>query len=247
MAANLRDALWGRGVPVACVFSTGNEVSVCAEDVMEAFIADEQIRTLTVYVEQIRQPGRFLALAAKARLANKPIVLLMPGRSARAREAAQSHTGALAGDHATAMACLRREAVVTVESLDELLDVTAVLLRFPAPPVGGIAFMTGSGAMKNIALDFAEDLGLELPALSQPVVEKLTAMLPAYAVPLFVRIIGAVEATSTFKNRKVELRDEGYGEVGSDPLYVFAGRSGGYVESYDDYAADVAAARAPRG
>jgi len=183
MAANLRDALWGRGVPVAGVFSTGNEVSVCAEDVIEAFIADEQIRTLTVYVEQIRQPRRFLALAAKARLANKPIVLLMPGRSARAREAAQSHTGALAGDHATAMACLRREAVVTVESLDELLDVTAVLLRFPAPPVGGIAFMTGSGAMKNIALDFADDLGLELPALSQPVVDKLTAMLPAYAVP----------------------------------------------------------------
>ena len=72
----------------------------------------------------------------------------------------------------------------------------------------------------------------------------LYSTLPAYAVPLFVRIIGAVEATSTFKNR-VRLRDEGYGEVGGDPLYVFAGRSGGYVESYDDYAADVAAARAP--
>ena len=34
--------------------------------------------------------------------------------------------------------------------------------------------------------------------------EHLYSTLPAYAVPLFVRIIGAVEATSTFKNRKVE-------------------------------------------
>ena len=42
--------------------------------------------------------------------------------------------------------------------------------------------MTGSGAMKNIALDFADDLGLELPQLSQPVADKLRAMLPAYAV-----------------------------------------------------------------
>jgi len=183
MAANLRDALLGRGVPVACVFSTGNEVSVCVEDVMAAYLADPQIHTFTVYVEQIRQPQRFLQLAAQARAAGKPIVLLMPGRSARAREAAQSHTGALAGDHATAMACLRREAVVTVESLDELLDVSAILLRYPQPPAGGTAFMTGSGAMKNIALDFADDLGLDLPALSTPVVDKLTAMLPAYAVP----------------------------------------------------------------
>lgn len=183
MAASLRDALLGRGVPVACVFSTGNEVSVCMEDVLAAYIADEQIRTITVYAEQVRQPQRFLELAAQARAAGKPVVMLMPGRSARAREAAQSHTGALAGDHATAMASLRREAVVTVESLDELLDVTAVLLRYPRPPAGGTAFMTGSGAMKNIALDFADDLGLELPALSPPVVQQLKAMLPAYAVP----------------------------------------------------------------
>lgn len=183
MAANLRDALLGRGVPVACVFSTGNEVSICAEDVLEAYLGDPQIQTITVYVEQIRQPQRFVRLAAQARAVGKPLVLLMPGRSARAREAAQSHTGALAGDHATAMAGLQREAVVVVVgSLDELLDVTAILLRYPQPPAGGTAFMTGSGAMKNIALDFADELNLDLPALGQPVVDKLTAMLPAYAV-----------------------------------------------------------------
>ena len=216
MAANLRDALLGRGVPVACVFSTGNEVSVCVEDVLAAYIADPQIRTLTVYVEQIRQPQRFLQLAAQARDAGKPIVLLMPGRSARAREAAQSHTGALAGDHATAMACLRREAVVTVESLDELLDVSAILLRYPQPPAGGTAFMTGSGAMKNIALDFADDLGLELPALSASVVDKLTAMLPAYAVaenPLDYTTISVRNPGIVGELLLTMLEDEGIGGI----------------------------------
>ena len=216
MAANLRDALLGRGVPVACVFSTGNEVSVCVEDVMAAYIADPQIQTLTVYVEQIRQPQRFLQLAAQARAAGKPVVLLMPGRSARAREAAQSHTGALAGDHATAMACLRREAVVTVESLDELLDVSAILLRYPQPPAGGIAFMTGSGAMKNIALDFADDIGLELPALSAPVVDKLTAMLPAYAVaenPLDYTTISVRNPGIVGELLLTMLEDEGIGGI----------------------------------
>ena len=216
MAANLRDALLGRGVPVACVFSTGNEVSVCIEDVLGAYIADPQIRAITVYAEQIRQPQRFLALAAQARTVGKPIVLLMPGRSARAREAAQSHTGALAGDHATAMACLRREAVVTVESLDELLDVSAILLRYPQPPAGGTAFMTGSGAMKNIALDFADDLGLDLPALGAPVVDKLTAILPAYAVaenPLDYTTISVRNPAIVGELLLTMLEDEGIGSI----------------------------------
>ncbi len=193
MAANLRDAYLGRSLPVTTVFSTGNEVSVCVEDVLAALIADAQTRVITVYVEQIRRPQVFLQLAAKARAAGKPLVLLMPGRSARAREAAQSHTGALAGDHATATALLQREAVVVVDSLDELLDTTAVLLRYPQPPAGGTAFMTGSGAMKNIALDFADDLGLDLPELTPATVAQLTAMLPAYAVaenPLDYTTIG---------------------------------------------------------
>ena len=193
MAANLRDALLARGVPVTTVFSTGNEVSVQVEDVLAALIEDEPSRVITLYVEQIREPARFLALAARARAVGKPLALLMPGRSARAREAAQSHTGALAGDHATAMALLRREAVVCVDTLDELIDSTAILLKHPVPPEGGTAFMTGSGAMKNIALDFADDIGLALPALGAEVTQRLTDMLPAYAVaenPLDYTTIG---------------------------------------------------------
>lgn len=193
MAANLREAFLGRRLPTTAVFSTGNEVSVGVEDMVAHYIADPQTRVITVYAEQIRHPQLFLRLAASARKAGKPIVLLMPGRSARAREAAQSHTGALAGDHATAMAQLRSEAVVVVDSLDELVDATAILLRFPVPPAGGIAFMTGSGAMKNLALDFCDDLGMDLPALQQSTVDKLESLLPDYAVaenPLDYTTIG---------------------------------------------------------
>jgi len=216
MAANLRDALLGRGAPVVSVFSTGNEVAVRVEDVLAAYIADDQVRVIVVYAEQIRQPGLFLRLAADARDAGKPIVLLMPGRSARAREAAQSHTGALAGDHATAMAMLRREAVVTVESLDELLDTSVVLLRYPTPPAGGTAFMTGSGAMKNLALDFADDLGLAVPPLGEPVTEKLRALLPPYAVaenPLDYTTIGVRQPGLIGELLLTMLEDESIGNL----------------------------------
>ena len=38
---------------------------------------------------------------------------------------------------------------------------------------------------------------------------RLFRRLPAYAVPLFVRVVDPIEQTSTFKSRKVELRKEG--------------------------------------
>jgi len=182
MAANLRDAFIGRGQVLTAAVSTGNEAVISVEDVLAHFIADTSTRVIAMYVEQVRRPRLFLQLARQAREAGKPIVLLMPGKSARAREAAQSHTGALAGDHATATALLRREAVVVVDTLDELFDTTAILARFPVPSSRGTAFVTGSGAMKNIALDFADAIGLELPALTEATTQRLTGMLPAYAV-----------------------------------------------------------------
>jgi len=182
MAANLRDAFIGRGQVLTAAVSTGNEAVIGVEDVLAHFIADATTRVIAMYVEQIRRPQLFLKLAHQAREAGKPIVLLMPGKSARAREAAQSHTGALAGDHATATALLKREAVVVVDTLDELFDTSAILARFPVPSSKGTAFVTGSGAMKNIALDFADAIGLELPALTEETTKRLTELLPAYAV-----------------------------------------------------------------
>ncbi|CDO90066.1 long-chain-acyl-CoA synthetase [Mycobacterium triplex] len=71
--------------------------------------------------------------------------------------------------------------------------------------------------------------------------------LPAYALPLFVRVVKTLEHTTTFKSRKVELRDQAYGPDVTDPLYVLAGRDEGYVPYYDEYPDEVAAGKRPQG
>jgi fatty-acyl-CoA synthase len=71
--------------------------------------------------------------------------------------------------------------------------------------------------------------------------------LPAYALPLFVRVVESLEHTSTFKSRKVELRDQAYGSDVKDPLYVLAGRGEGYVPFYSEYPDEVAAGKRPQG
>lgn len=57
----------------------------------------------------------------------------------------------------------------------------------------------------------------------------LSQHLPAYAVPLFLRVRDEHEITGTFKNRKVELKNEGFDLARvNDPLFYFAGREQGY-------------------
>lgn len=181
MAATIRDALLARGEPVSHSISTGNEAGLGAEDFVAWLLADDATNAVALYLEQIRRPREFLALAARARALGKPLVLLSTGRSERSREAAESHTGALAGDYAVMRTMLVRQAVVLVDTLDELVDTSAVLSRFPAPGAGGAAFLTMSGALKNIALDLGEDVGLEFPSLAPATVAALSELLPPYA------------------------------------------------------------------
>ena len=74
-----------------------------------------------------------------------------------------------------------------------------------------------------------------------------TTQLPAYALPLFVRVVESLEHTTTFKSRKVDLREQAYGPDIEDPLYVLAGRDEGYVPFYDEYPDEVAAGKRPQG
>ena len=65
--------------------------------------------------------------------------------------------------------------------------------------------------------------------------KKLFSLLPAYAVPLFVRLLPEVELTGTFKLKKVQLRNEGF-DINKldDPLYVMDPRQRCYVPMSPD-------------
>ena len=210
MQGNIRYALMGRGVPVAQSISTGNEAVLCAEDYLDLLIDDPSISAFSLFVEQIRNPQRFLKLAARARAASKPIVLLHPGQSMRAREAAKSHTGALAGDHAIMRACVEREGVIVVGGLDELFDVTTLVTRYRKPVTGGVGVLSNSGALRGFSLDFCEEIGLDLPELSQSAHDALRAVLPSFAAidnPLDITAAG-MQKPSLFGDSAKALLDD---------------------------------------
>jgi fatty-acyl-CoA synthase len=123
------------------------------------------------------------------------------------------------------------EAAVTSDDCVEDCTVFGV----EVPRTGGRAGMA--------AVKLREGADFDGKSLAHTVYDQL----PVYAMPLFVRLVDSIEQTSTFKSRKVELRDEAYGPDVSDPLYVLAGRDEGYVEYYDDYPEEVSAGKRPQG
>ncbi len=181
MCSTLRLALLAKGLKLSIVVSTGNEAQLTTEHFLEFLVDDDATEVIVLFMEQVRDPTLFLALAARARERKKPIVLMHPGRSARAQESARTHTGAMVGNHAVMSALVAHQAVVRVETLEELLDTAEILARFASPPVKGAAVMTNSGAFKGYALDFAETLGLDLPELSPANAEAIKKILPPFA------------------------------------------------------------------
>lgn len=111
----------------------------------------------------------------------------------------------------------------------------AAVYGVEVPGAGGRAGMAAIKLRDGAAFDGA--------ALAATVCGRL----PSYAQPLFVRVLESMVHTSTFKSRKVELREQAYGPDVDDPLYVLAGRDEGYVPYYDDYSGEVADGKRPKG
>ena len=180
---HLEGGLDARGVPVSCWISTGNEAGLGLADFIQYLLDDPVTEVIALYAEDIRRPQEFIDIAGEAVRRGKPIVMMHPGRGAKAKEAARSHTGALTGDHAVMRTLVEHAGVVVVDTLDELMDVSELLARFPKPSNGDLGILTFSGAFCGIAHDFCEDIGVRLPPLSPETHAYLTTILPAFLPP----------------------------------------------------------------
>jgi acetate---CoA ligase (ADP-forming) len=216
LASIVRAALTAKGLAVTCTVSTGNEAVLGLEDYAAYLLEDPATKVVVAFAEQIRKPQRFLAMAARARELGKPVLLLLSGHSEAARDSAKSHTGALAGDYAVIEALLRHDCVLLVQSLEELFDVAELALRFPAPPSKGLAIVTDSGAIKGLALDYCETLGLDLPPLSPGLAATIQAELPDFvdaSNPLDLTAQAITHPEMYERTIKPLLADDAYGSL----------------------------------
>jgi acyl-CoA synthetase (NDP forming) len=173
----------GHAIGLSLLISMGNEAMITTADVIEYLIEDPATRVIALFLEEIRQPRRFSALAERAVERGKPLLALKVGRSAAGQRVALAHTGSVAGDDAIVDAALRQFGIIRVRSLEELLGTAGLLST--SPPLKGrrMGVVTASGGACDIIADRAEDEGIEIPPFAAETVATLAQVLPPFTNP----------------------------------------------------------------
>lgn len=144
-----------RGLGFSYAVTTGNEVDLDLADFLDFYVEDPNTNVIVCLVEGVRRPKALMAVARKAHVAGKPILMVKIGRTEEASEQAKSHTGALAGDDAVFDAMCRRYGIVRCDDLADMVELAMVFEQGRVPSGTRMALVTSSGAVKGLSLDAA--------------------------------------------------------------------------------------------
>ncbi len=159
--------------------SMGNRSDVDEADLIDFFGDDPHTKVVALYIEGVKDAGRFLAAVRKC---GKPIVIFKAGRTERGRKAAESHTRSLAGRDEIYDAVFRQYGVHRAASLEELYDFSKVLAYVPPPPGPDTLIVTSSGGSAIIATDVAEEEGFRVAPLPPALAARLKEILPPHCI-----------------------------------------------------------------
>lgn len=170
------------------VVSIGNKADIFENELIESFKKDDSIDAIALYIEQFTDGKEYVKLAQTSK---KPIIVITPGSSEKAKEAISSHTGALASSYDTLITAFRKSNTVVVNSSVELYNMIKVIKGKKLPKNNRVVVVTNAGGPGVIATDNIEKGGLQLTELSEKSVKKLKEELPdASAVNNPVDILG---------------------------------------------------------
>ncbi len=166
-----------RGIGFDFAISAGQELITNIGHYIDFLLDQESTRAIVCIIEAVRDPDRFLSAVNRADRLGVPVIALKLGRSEKGKRFAISHSGALSGSTAVYEAVFEAQNLIQVRTLDELLD-TVELFAGPRRPKGiGIGIGTDSGGERQLIVDVATDVGIDLPELSPASALKIQQLL----------------------------------------------------------------------
>ncbi len=214
---------------VSAIVGLGNKADIDEDDLLTFFEQDPNTEVIAMHVEDLKD-GRAFAEAATRVSRKKPVVVLKAGRTRMGARAANSHTGALAGDDRVYDAVLRQSGVIRAATLNDLLEFARGLQVLPAPKGENILILTGAGGSGVLLSDACADHGLSLMAMPEDLDGAFKAFIPPFgASGNPVDITGGEPPTTYRATIDLALADErihalvlGYWHTIITPPMVFA-------------------------
>src|SRR5262245_8051385 len=210
----------------ASMLAVGNGADLKLSEAIEILMADEATRPVLVYCEGFADgDGRRLTDVLRRCGRSKSVIMLKPGTSEAGRQAAFSHTGALAGDDAIAACALEEVGAGRAEEAEEAFDLALALAAGRRLQGRRIAVLSDGGGHATIVSDCAGQRGLKLARFSTETARRLREILPLRAGidnPVDFAGIAESDPGSVSRVLQVCLTDPGIDGI------IFAGHFGGY-------------------
>ena len=166
-----------RGVRFSKVISYGNACDINESDLLEHLANDADTKIIALYIEGIKDGRRFRrALEEATRV--KTVILLKGGATEGGARAAAGHTAALSGSRTTWDALCKQLGIISVSSIEEMIDVLVTLLFLPVPSGRNVVLLGAGGGASVLIADEFESRGLRILPLPPEIVAQIREFTP---------------------------------------------------------------------
>jgi acyl-CoA synthetase (NDP forming) len=170
-----------RSLPIAFVLSVGNQAGIDVAAGVELLLDQPETTGIGIYLEGLRDAGRFAAAAARALERRIPIAVVKSGVSEVGAQVAATHTSSLAGSDELYDVYLHRLGVARAPDVPTMLEILKAQTSVGALRGRRAIVFTCSGGESALAADAAAVAGLELLPPSAEATAAIEAELPWYA------------------------------------------------------------------
>ena len=166
-----------RSLPLAALVTVGNCAVTSIPELVDALLDDPRVAAVGLRLEDLPDVAELTGVATRALRAGVPLVAIKAGSSPLGREAAASHTSALATPDVLCDALFRRLGIARVRRVETFVETLKLLHVHGALGGARITSASCSGGEAALIADLAAALGVETPPLPAGVTRELHALL----------------------------------------------------------------------
>lgn len=170
-----------RGIGFSHYLAAGNSCDVDVCDFISYLAEDDGTKAIICLLEGVKDGGRFLSAARKARDAGKALIVYKMGNSETSSKAAMSHTGTMVGSAVAYQTAFEDAGAIAIDNLEAVLETASFFAKTKTPDAGkGVGILSTSGGAAVICADKAELHGVPLPALEAKTATALHTVVPDF-------------------------------------------------------------------
>lgn len=203
-----------KGIGFSHFISLGNKAGISENDILENLADDDNVELFAFYLESLQDGRRFMEQIKRV-APHKPVIILEPGKSVKAAEAASSHTGSLAPNSKILERAYQQAGAIQVFSMRVMFGLLETLNFNTCKTFGKkLAVLTNAGGVGVLTTDLSVSDNLELAELSSETKKKLAVALPAEAnTHNPVDIIGDARADRYKTALEILIEDENVDQI----------------------------------